>query len=395
MSDRTDIEIPATGLLPEDHTETAPAADRLLTAREIAMQNIVAKRQRSLEAEMEHWQGTPTDEPDVREQHAATRRPNAGLGEVEEDRDYQDPYAVEERPEVLAPPVASPVPEAIAGGASPAREPASVASPHTFAVDVDGQQLHVTQEQLVQLARMGAVANQALYRYQMNGQTGYVGLTPQVPPASEAPKAPTPIIDDERIKGTVKAIQYGDEATAAQALSDLVTHVVSRNAAPQSSLDPVAIGNYAAQRAIQAAKLEHETQIIRQEYADIMADPDLAHLAALKVAQLRQRNQTLGQQQSDLDVFREAGNLVLDKIGKPRPGQQVQPPADAGLTAPQASNLVIRRSTAEIEGRKRAAPRATSQVIDRRSAAPQAPRPPSGADIVEMMRKSRGQTSMR
>lgn len=386
MSDtRTDVEIPAAGLLPETPAVEQQSEARQPTARELAMERIIASRQRALEAEIGQAEDQFADDPaDSRDQHSATRPTNPALGEVEEDREYQDPYA---QPEPAAP---EPKPQQA--------KPATVASPvvqqptapQTFAVrDTNGNELYVTQEQLIHLASMGVVANQALYQYQTQG--------PQQPPQQRQPepqRPSAPIVDDDRVRQTVKAIQYGDEASAAQALTELVNHVVSRApAAP--AIDAVAIGNYAAQRARLEAKLEAETQIIRQEYADIMADPDLAHLAAMKVAQLRQRNQSLGQQQSDLDVFREAGNLVLDKIGKPRPGQQVQPPADAGQTAPQAPNIVVRRSSGEIDARKRAAPRAMSQVIDRRSAAPQAPRPPSGSDVVEMMRKARGQTSMR
>lgn len=405
MSDtRTDIEIPPTGLLPESHVEQPAPAEREPTARERAMVGILASRQRALEAEIGHADEHASAEPaDSREQYSATRPTNPALGEVEADRDYQDPYAVAESPASQPTPLDRSAPERPAeaiGEKSTTDVVATRAAPQTFAVrDTNGNELYVTQEQLVHLASMGVVANQALHQYQTQQ---FQQPQPQYQQQMRAPEPqpPAPAIDDERIARTVKAIQYGDEATAATALRELIGSVRLPQA-PQ--IDAVAIGNYAAQRARLEAKLEAETQIIRQEYAEIMADPDLAHLAGMKVAQLRQRNQSLGQQQSDLDVFREAGNLVLDKIGKPRPndpngprgGGVPSPRGNTEPTAPQAPNIVVRRSSGEIDARKRAAPRAMSQVIDRRSAAPQAPRAPTASDVVELMRKGRGQTSMR
>lgn len=364
----SDIEIPPTGLLPETPTEERDGP-REKTPREFAMERIAANAERVRQDELA--QAAVYDQ-DARD---------AGLA-------FQDDEQVETAPEPVTPhrtEGASP-PEPSIKETGPAPTPA----PQTFAIDLDGQQLHVTQEQLLALGRMGAIANRELYRYQTQPQQFQPG------PVVQAPSSPPqPVLDQDLFGKTVKAIQYGDEATATHALSELVSHVVARSPqAPQ--IDAVAIGNYAAQKARLEARLEHETQIIRTEYADIMGDPDLAHLAAMKVQQLRQRNQSLGQHQSDLDVYREAGNLVLDKIGKPRPGQQVDhQPGETGTTAPQAPNIVVRRAAGEIDARKRAAPRAMSQVIDRRSPAPQAPRHQTPSEIVENMRKARGLTSMR
>jgi hypothetical protein len=382
MSDRTDLEVPATGLLPETHVEETQAREP--TAREVAMQKIAENRQRQLEAELGQ-SDDHAEAPDAREQHSQTRPTNPALGEVEADRDYQDPYAVEAAPE--------PVEETVPGRVRPTPQPAPTsapaptpAGPQTFAVDIDGQQLHVTQEQLVHLARMGVVANQALHQYQTQQS--------QQPRREAAPPPPPdPIVDRARFAQTVKAIQYGDETTATQALEDLVTHVVARQPAAQA-VDPIAIANYAANFAAQQAMLRSDTEVIRREYADLFENPIRADAAGRQLAMIRQENAALGKHQSDLELYREAGNRVRAAFGLSQSGDQ-STPADAGITAPQASNIVVRRSAGEIDARKRAAPRAMSQVIDRRSAAPQAPRAPSPSDVVEMMRKSRFQTSMK
>lgn len=365
----SDFEVPNTGLLPEAPVEEHVDAERRVNPRDAMMARIAAKVEAAREAEL----GNPSEEhslEDLLAANEATRPRSAALGEVEEDR----------APRREAEPVVEAAPE-------PTQRAAPQPAPHqpqTFAVDVDGQQLHVTQDQLVHLARMGVVANQALHQYQT--QQYQTPVQQQPVRQQEAPRA---YVDENQVAQTVKAIQYGDEASAAKALTELVNHVVSRSPqAPQ--IDVVAIGNYAAQKAAAEARFEHDKLIIRNEYPEIVNDPDFQHMAAMKVTQLMQRNASLGQQQSNLDVYREAGNLVLDKIGKPRPGQRVDE-----STAPQAPNLVVRRSAADIEGRKRAAPRAVSQVIDRRSAAPQAPRAPTTSEVIDLMRQKRGQTSMR
>jgi len=387
MSDRTDIEVPATGLLPETPAPVAQTeGDRPLPAREQMMQKIIANYERQRETEMGHWDELPKDAPDVREQHAATRLPNASLGEVEADRDYEDPYAVEDLAEpavavpssVVAPSTAAPEPQPT---------PAPVASPHTIAVDVGGQQLHVTQEQLVHLARIGAITNQTLYQYQTQGYQ-----PPQQPPA---PPQQAPIVDDERVRQTVKAIQYGDEASAAQALTDLVNHV-SRGV-PQVDLNQIEerVAERTRREIAQAAMQQQTISLVQQEYSDVIANPILADAAARQLQLLRQQNIALGGRLSEFDLVREAGNRVRSAFA-PQSQPASQSPVDTGTSvAPQAPNIVVRRSAGEIDARKRAAPRAMSQVIDRRSAAPQAPRAPSPSDIVEMMRAKRGQTSMK
>lgn len=368
----SDFEVPNTGLLPETPVEEHVDAERRVNPRDAMMARIAAKVEAAREAEL----GNPSEDQsleDLLAANEATRPRSAALGEVEEDR----------APRREAEPVVEAAPEPTQRAAP---QPAS-AQPQTFAVDVDGQQLYVTQDQLVHLARMGVVANRALHQYQTQQ---YQAPVQQQPVRQQ--EAPPPR-DRERIRQTVKAMQYGDEDSASTALENLIEYVEARN----PRVDVAALNSSMAQTAREeafryqmAAKLAADTQVIKQEYADVMNDRYLAQMAGARVAEIRQENASLGRVQSDLDVYREAGNFVLDKFGKPRPGQRVDE-----STAPQAPNLVVRRSAADIEGRKRAAPRAVSQVIDRRSAAPQAPRAPTTSEVIDLMRQKRGQTSMR
>ena len=84
----------------------------------------------------------------------------------------------------------------------------------------------------------------------------------------------------------------------------------------------------------------------------------------------------------DLEVYREAGDLVLNALNLPRSQTTDQPALQAAQSYRQ-----------DVIERKRTAPKPTTQV-DRRAPSPSAPRPPSGSEIVERMRQSRGQQSM-
>lgn len=372
----SDFEVPNSGLLPEAPVEEHVDAERRVNPRDAMMARIAAKVEAAREAEL----GNPSEDQsleDLLAANEATRPRSAALGEVEEDRTPRR----EAEPVVEAEPTQRAAP--------PAQEPSQNRSnPQLFAVDVDGNTLHVTQEQMAALARQGIIANQVLHQYQT--QQRYQAPAQQQPVRQQ--EAPPPR-DRERIRQTVKAMQYGDEDSASTALENLIEYVEARN----PRVDVAALNSSMAQTAREeafryqmAAKLAADTQVIKQEYADVMNDRYLAQMAGARVAEIRQENASLGRVQSDLDVYREAGNFVLDKFGKPRPGQRVDE-----STAPQAPNLVVRRSAADIEGRKRAAPRAVSQVIDRRSAAPQAPRAPTTSEVIDLMRQKRGQTSMR
>lgn len=370
----SDFEVPNTGLLPEAPVEERAEAGRRVNPRDEIMARIAARVEAAREAEL----GNPSEDQsleDLLAANEATRPRSAALGEVEEDR----------TPRREAEPVVEAAPE-------PTQQPSKAllapTSPQLFAVDVDGNTLHVTQEQMAALARQGIIANQVLHQYQT--QQRYQAPAQQQPVRQQ--EAPPPR-DRERIRQTVKAMQYGDEDSASTALENLIEYVEARN----PRVDVAALNSSMAQTAREeafryqmAAKLAADTQVIKQEYADVMNDRYLAQMAGARVAEIRQENASLGRVQSDLDVYREAGDFVLDKFGKPRPGQRVDE-----STAPQAPNLVVRRSAADIEGRKRAAPRAVSQVIDRRSAAPQAPRAPTTSEVIDLMRQKRGQTSMR
>lgn len=254
---------------------------------------------------------------------------------------------------------------------APAQPPAA---PTLHPIDMDGQRVYVTDEQIAHLARLGMVANVALHQYQQPQRT------PE-PIRNDLP----PIVDPDAIRAVVRAMQYSGEDDAATALTQLVTGVLARAApAPVDQNDIIrrAVSESELQR-----RLASDTDTVRQEYPEIFADPQRTLLAKLNVDAIRARDVALGRVRPDLDVYREAGDAVYTALGRSRPGSETNSPSPSG-----GANVVpIRQDVIE---RKRNAPRAT-QIVDVRAPQPTQARPPTGADIVEQMRKSRGQSSMR
>lgn len=366
MSETTELHVPEQMKLedaaPAPEAQTSEDGEkRQLSPREMAMERILARRQEAIAKEVAH--GVEL------EQEA---RAIAGVEEPAEDEPVAD---VEPAPVEAAKPVEEPV--------APAA-PTAPSAPSLVDVDVPGYgRMQVTQEQLVRLAQMGAVANAAMHQ-----------APAQVPVAPAAPVTSAPIIDDETAKAFARRLAYGDEAEGGKALQELITSVVQRAAQP--AVDHTAIVNAAVHQSMQAQQFLHNMQTIGAEYPDIFGKPDetdpaalakhhrLSRLAALELTDLRKHYAALGHARSDLDLYREAANNVRSTLGAP----QSQPAVEqATSTAIQAAS-----SPSRLE-RKRAAPQNPTPV-SRVASLGEQPRAPSGSQIVAAMRKARGQVPL-
>lgn len=348
----TELEVPET--LHIETEDEAPPQNRELSPREKMMQDIAARSAA---------------------RHAAD---NEIAAQLHRDAESEGLTYREDAPEAAAEPVvreAAPAPVTTAPEpAQVAGAPAGVSDLHT--IDIDGQQLQVSTEQLRHLARVGVVTNHALHNYQQQ----------QYQPPAPTQAAPAPIeFDDDAVNAAVHQIQFGDQAAAATALKKLMSDTASRIPAPaqqQRSMTPQEVIALVEHR----QRAANEAATIQQEFAPIFENSVLRDAAALQVAQIRQANVALGRNQSDLDIYREAGNRVLSAFNVSRPGSSAE-------TSPaiQAAPSIERGSA--VMASKRAAPRAT-QTVDRRAPAPQAARGLSSAEIIDAMRKQRGQPSM-
>jgi len=360
----TELEVPQTMHMDPDHNaDPAPhkEGERQLTARERMMADIARHAQ-------EH-----------REQEEA-------LG-AEYDREARDrgealpPSTFEREPEPVVEaaqeheaPAVEPIepPQVAASAAQPAP-----AHPQVRQIVINGQQLALTDEQIMNLAQFGAQAVQGMYQQP----------APVAAPEPVAPPAPSVAIDEARVREAVQRIQFGSPDEGTQALAGLIQDVVRQ--VPQAPhIDQQRLISEAEQRAVQRIAAEHINATIQSEYPEIFKDKALIAAAQVRENEIRQHALATGRRVNDLDIYREAGNQVYDLLKLPRPGSEITQP-----TAPQAAPAIQPTRSATIEERKRAAPR-NPQPVDRRSAVPEAPRPPSGSEIVNAMRVQRGQQSL-
>lgn len=352
-----ELEVPET-MHVENHEEQVPEqepqeGERQPTQRELTMRAIAEKAEQRRQEELAQAR--------IYDEEARA----AGMAFPEDELEPEpEPEPVEQTP------VQEPQPQ----------EAASQAQQSLRKVTFDGREFEVTDQQYDELAKMGMLANVALHQYNQQPPP-----TPQQPVQQPAQPQPQQVIDPELVKQTVRKIQYGGEEDGAEALTQLVSHVVSR--VPQApQIDQNQIIQQAAAVAQQQAQFARDQEIIQREYKDVFADPQRTMLARLNVDAIRQRNAATGKYNvPDIEVFREAGNMVLDALNLPRPNVQDE------KAAIQAAPVMPRQGVIE---RKRAAPRQTTTQVDRRAPAPQTPRPPTGSEVVEQMRKARGQASM-
>jgi len=236
----------------------------------------------------------------------------------------------------------------------------------------DGRQTYVTPEQYNQLAAHGMAA---LARSQSPAQAQQP--QPHTPPA---PQAPT--LDGDRAGSIAQRLSFGTVDEQKQALMDLADSL-----RPQERVDVEAIRRQAAADALQHMRLEQNLNAIGREYPEIFQDQVLSQLTALQLDALR-RNSPQFQYLSDLDQYREACNLVRQRI-MPAAAPQPQPTVQQRQPAPQAAPTVASRQ-ATLE-RKRAAP-SIPTAADRRMAADDDSSPtraPTPAEIIASMQKSR------
>jgi hypothetical protein len=346
------IEAPA----PEPVETTKP--ERELSPRERAMERILAHRQEVMDAEVGVAAEIAAQSPAVIEDEPEPR-------EVE-------PEPVVERPRQVAAPVA---PEPVQRAPEPVW--------HDVQVPGHGV-MRVSQDQLFQLAQMGALANVTMHQHSQ-----------QAAPEPVRQAEPAPLVDDETARNFARRLSYGDESEQTRAVQELVAAVVGRT---QPAIDQNAIVNAAVARSIAAQTFTNNMVTIGNEYPDIFGkagetDPAaiarnhrLAEVAARELTDLRQREAMLGRQRPDLELYREAANNVRRMFGTQAPQSVVETDTSPALQAAAQTSQRLER--------KRAAPRVPTAASRAASLGQEQPRGMSRSDVVALMRKQRGQVSM-
>jgi hypothetical protein len=336
----TEIGLPASTLL-EQQTEDPPPPP-LENPRDAIMRGIAERREAQIRAADEDVYGVQED-----------AAPDADAGPVDEPID--------------APRSSDPVEAAPA----PIQAP-QVQQPQLRTVMVQGHPLQVTEEQLLHLAQIGAVANAAMQQQQYQQQ--------QQPPAPVYTPPPAEVLSNEDAAGFARRLQYGDENEGAAAVKELAERFGRQRGA---TVDAEEIRRAAVAETLQHLQVQNDLHTLGPEFPEIFESRLKSQTAIAALTQIRERDAMYGQRRMPLEQYREACSMVRAEYGAPQPQSAVQ-----GSSASQAA-----LSGDRLE-RKRVAPR-NPVGASRKAPMPAAESAVTGASIVDRMKIARGQLPAR
>ena len=265
----------------------------------------------------------------------------------------------------------------------PAEQPAAAAGdqqpPERKPYVINGQTVQLSVEELALLANRAIQQQQHL----IYGQQQQMRQAPaQQPQQVQQPQVRPELVAPDRLREIVRKITYGSEDESVRALQDFAEHTAQ---SVQRSLGPTPeqIAGYAAQTALAQVQFQTNLDTIAREFPDVFEKRSATLVAADYVNSLRNRYQMLGVPKPDIELYREACQLTRGEFGKQQQEQQ--------QTSTRATPAAVQVSSTKVE-RKRAAPQPPAPVSKVLPA--QQERVKTGSDIVNSMRKSRGQSAM-
>lgn len=227
-------------------------------------------------------------------------------------------------------------------------EPEAVVEPPKVRVKVDGEESDVLQSEVDEYGGVKAyqIAKSAEKRLEKANQT--VAETRQQQAAfmqymqqfvqQQQPQKPT---SDQLIAQKIDVIRYGTPEESAAAMREVLESAVSAN-----KIDPREL----EQRIVLRSKIDRAAERFRTEFADVMANPMIAQLAAMEE---QKRLNSLTSIPADFyDIYRGIGN-ELRTLVSPR---QSQPPVNekattTGNTSPETASTTS-QPTSDKEARK-------------------------------------------
>lgn len=351
--------------------EETPPAERRPTRHDEQMAAIVLRRRERIEAE--RAEGRAQGIADDREPPAvAAAAPGAPAPAV----DARGAPAAPEQPSQPS--------------AAPAPAPAAGAPVRTHKILVRGNEIVMSDDDMRRAAELGvesearirhanAVLDEARRVAAASGQPipGAGPSPPAAPP--QAPAQAPPEDDRDAMRELARELLYGDEEKVVDALQ----RVVNRQPA-QPGFDPEAMAREVYARLDSRFSLQTALQTFGSEYPEVVNDPDLATLTANNVQQLRAHYAQTATPRTELDLFREAGDATRKAVQRwsggapapqPDPHRAPVPPAPQ----PGQSRITVKRNMPQAPAAAAAQP------------TPSAPSQKTGTDIVNWMRRARGQ----
>lgn len=389
MADTTTLEIPVTPRIdtpehakPEVDADT-PAAERPRTAREMAMDNIVANRMKQVANELGYADTLAQDERQRREtqigdelQRNVEAAQDRAQRMLSEERERSDSEAAEAARESGQPIPQRPVPQA----------------PVLHTVRANGQDLSLTHDELVALAQQGLGANakfqqaaqlrqqaeQLLQQHQTPAAPApFASAPPAVPPAQAAPQATStqiPALDEVQAREYAKRLLYGSEDDSTQAIAELANRLVQ--AARPPVIDQQALVNAAVEQSMARTAYQHTLQAIGQEFPQLFADNGLSVLAGQRAQELRAQYAQAGVAAQPYDIMRQACAEVQERYVSP-----------THRTRPAAAQAALNVEIDKLQ-RKRAAPQ-PPVAANRTAHLPAEPPAPTSSQVVAWMQSKR------
>lgn len=337
------------------------------------MAEIVAARHREIDRENEYARSIGMGAPD----QPASAEPSASQPVVEP----QDGPIASVAPQAAPEPSATP--------ASP-DAPATTVPGRVHKITVNGREIEMPEADALRFAEQAVFAQAHLQeaRRLYDEAQRLRGSAPQPdpsarpsPPAASAPASqPAPSLDRNALLEFARTVLYGDEEKVADATDRLIRQV---QPAPQS-VDPNAIVQDVTGRVNAQLQLRQDLTTFADEYSDLVKDDDLAGMAGQRAQALRAHYHQTGSPKPELEIMREAGNWVRDKLqtwrggatptSEPQPASVLQP-----VPTGDSPRTVIKRATPNAPAAAGAVPMQS------------APRQPTPTDIVNQMRRARGQ----
>ncbi len=343
---------------PEPAPSESEAAKPRLSRHAEQMAEIVASRHREIDRENDYARSIGMGEPAPTEAQETPEAPPAPVVEPE-------PPAAPEAPDAPAVPIEGRV----------------------HKLTVNGRQIEIPEADVIRAAEQAVFAQAHLQEAKRLYDEAQRLRAPETdssarpsPPAASAPASqPAPSLDRNALLEFARTVLYGDEEKVADATDRLIRQVQPQSqAVDQNTIVQDVTGRVSAQ-----LQLRQDILTFADEYKDLVQDDELAAMAGRRAQALREHYAQTGSPKPELEIMREAGNHVRDRLQNWRGGaSQAEPePAPVPPPAPQGDSprTVIKRATPN-------APAAAGASLSTPG-----PRPPTPSDIVNQMRKARGQ----
>lgn len=243
-------------------------------------------------------------------------------------------------------------------------------------ITLGNQTYELTEAEIEQLAQRAIYNQQQVQQTQQQPQ--YQNQAIQQPQHKEPAR--------DELKEIARKITYGSEEESTNALEKLVG-LSANMVKSQQVVTPEQIAFVAKEQAKAEIRFETNLDTIAREYGDIYESRAKSIVAADKVGSLRQKYQVLGVQKPDLDIWREACKATRDEF---QPVSQTASIVDEKKKPAQQITPSI--SSTRVE-RKRAAPQPPA-AVNKTMQLQENSRSPTGSDVVNAMRKARGQAAI-